>query len=136
MTPTRQGLGRHCVPNPFSWVLGIGYWDPTVDVAFMGVRGVQVYPLSRLFLSFLPCPPNPAVCCQVFLRREYPPPVSLSFDSDNPLCFQGRWKSPQMPAHYARAQEAERGAIARGRWSGAVEVDQKRCIFTRRRSLG
>lgn len=28
----------------------------------------------------------------------------------------GRWKSPQMPAHYARAQEAERGAVARFRY--------------------
>ncbi len=28
----------------------------------------------------------------------------------------GRWKSPQMPAHYARAQEAERGAVARYRY--------------------
>ena len=28
----------------------------------------------------------------------------------------GRWKSPQMPAHYARAQEAERGAVARLRY--------------------
>ena len=25
----------------------------------------------------------------------------------------GRWKSPQMPAHYARAELAERGGIAR-----------------------
>ena len=25
----------------------------------------------------------------------------------------GRWRSPQMPAHYARVKEAERGAIAR-----------------------
>ena len=25
----------------------------------------------------------------------------------------GRWKSPQMPAHYAKAELAERGAIAR-----------------------
>ena len=25
----------------------------------------------------------------------------------------GRWKSPQMPAHYARAELAEQGAIAR-----------------------
>ena len=28
----------------------------------------------------------------------------------------GRWKSPQMPAHYARVQEAEQGAIARLRY--------------------
>ena len=28
----------------------------------------------------------------------------------------GRWKSPQMPAHYAREQEAERGAVARLRY--------------------
>ena len=25
----------------------------------------------------------------------------------------GRWQSPQMPAHYAKAELAERGAIAR-----------------------
>ena len=25
----------------------------------------------------------------------------------------GRWKSPQMPAHYAKAELAERGAVAR-----------------------
>ena len=29
----------------------------------------------------------------------------------------GRWKSPQMPAHYARAQEAARGAVARYRYN-------------------
>ena len=28
----------------------------------------------------------------------------------------GRWKSPQMPAHYARVQEAEQGAVARLRY--------------------
>ncbi len=28
----------------------------------------------------------------------------------------GRGKSSQMPAHYARAQEAERGAVARYRY--------------------
>ena len=28
----------------------------------------------------------------------------------------GRWKSPQMPAHYARVQEAEQGAMARLRY--------------------
>ena len=28
----------------------------------------------------------------------------------------GRWKSPQMPAHYARVKEAERGAVARYRY--------------------
>ncbi len=28
----------------------------------------------------------------------------------------GRWKSPQMPAHYSRAQEAERGAGAQYRY--------------------
>ena len=28
----------------------------------------------------------------------------------------GRWKSPQMPAHYARVQEAEQGAVARFRY--------------------
>ena len=28
----------------------------------------------------------------------------------------GRWKSPQMPAHYARGKEAERGAVARYRY--------------------
>ena len=28
----------------------------------------------------------------------------------------GRWKSPQMPAHYARAKEAERGAVAKFRY--------------------
>ena len=28
----------------------------------------------------------------------------------------GRWKSPQMPAHYAREQEAEQGAVARFRY--------------------
>ncbi len=28
----------------------------------------------------------------------------------------GRWKSPQMPAHYARVKEAEKGAVARYRY--------------------
>ena len=28
----------------------------------------------------------------------------------------GRWKSPQMPAHYARVEEAEKGAVARYRY--------------------
>ena len=82
----------------------------------MRVRGVQVYPLSRLFLRGCA---HPSVRCQVLLRREYPPPLpSLLVDNDIPVSFQGRWKSPQMPAHYARAQEAERGAIARGKEKG------------------
>ena len=33
----------------------------------------------------------------------------------------GRWKSPQMPAHYARAELAEQGAIARFKY-GKEEV--------------
>ena len=38
----------------------------------------------------------------------------------------GRWKSPQMPAHYAKTQLAERGAIARFKEKKRVEKKQKR----------
>ena len=38
----------------------------------------------------------------------------------------GRWKSPTMPAHYARAQEAERGAVERFRYGKGREAP---CVF-------
>ena len=39
--------------------------------------------------------------------------VSLAQASVVDMQNAGRWKSPQMPAHYAKAELAERGAVAR-----------------------
>ena len=45
----------------------VGYWDPEVDVAFMRVRGVQVYPLSRFCV-----PPITLLCTpyHAFFRED------------------------------------------------------------------
>ena len=41
--------------------------------------------------------------------------VSLAREGASLVAMQnaGRWKSPNMPAHYAEAEFAERGAVAR-----------------------
>ena len=41
----------------------------------------------------------------------------------------GRWKSPQMPAHYAKAELAERGAVAQFFYGkgGKLKKKRKKC---------
>ena len=93
-----------CIPYPLVgyWALGhekrssvhAGSWGANIT-PITGFRHTYyrllshllpfcVYHLSRFFLRGCA---HSSVRCQVLLRREYPPPVSLSFDSDKPLCF-------------------------------------------------
>ena len=95
----RSGLPRHHVSPPFNLPLRM----QGSKLAAQGIRISRLY-RSLSFRGYAACPVHRFRFCMALAQAGA---------SVVDMQVAGRWKSSTMPAHYAKAELAERGAIAR-----------------------